>query len=65
MAKLHEEDACNYRLLHGEYFEQRSIAELAEAEGLSVHAVECRLGRARQRLYAWMLEHEGTDTDSP
>lgn len=50
MKELLERDPVNYRLVVGHHIEGRDIKELAEAEGLTVHAVWNRLARVRAKL---------------
>ena len=60
MENLRSDDPTNYRLLHGRYIEQRSVAELAKAEGLTPQAVSSRLHRvlAEFRSRAALLRDE-------
>lgn len=46
-----------YRLLHARYFENRSVKDLAEAEGLTPHQLSSRLNRIRIRLREWVSRH--------
>ncbi len=56
LRELSERGTCDYCLVVGRHLEGRSIKELAEAEGLTVRAVSCRLSRACAWLKARILE---------
>ncbi|HEY7153577.1 MAG TPA: RNA polymerase sigma factor [Gemmataceae bacterium] len=64
MEGLRVRGPVNYRLAYGYYYENRSIGELAEAEGLTAHAVTNRLSRVRARFRAQLLKLED-DADAP